>query len=117
MSEKRYQEVLITTDDLELLKKYQEKYGVSLLSSVPSVSSSFEDDTSKRVIKLPDEITKLREDHEELKRDFKYLESVFERLLDTLNVTLNDMEGKIEDNFSCDLVETEKAYKDYFTNV
>ncbi len=114
MSEKRYQTVLMSTDDIESLKKYQEKYGVNILSSLPTqpVSLPFSD-TSEQVINLQ-EMTKLREDHEKLKKDFKHLESAFARLLETLNVTLNKMQSKIDRGYTEFRLEYKK---DYFTNV
>ena len=118
MSEKRYQSVLMSTDDLESLKKYQKKYGVNVLmdvSSLPTPSVSLGSDSSE-------EMTKLREDHEKLKEEFKHLESAFARLLDTLNVILNKVESRIENNYYAtsqdyEYTPSDVSKKDYFTNV
>ena len=97
----------MSVDDIESLKKYQEKYGVNLFpSSVQNVS----------VINLP-EMTELQEDHEKLKEEFKHLESAFARLLETLNVTLNKLESRIEIIFYGPSQDLEVSKKDYFTNV
>lgn len=74
-----YQEVLISTQDLESLKKYQKKCGVNIISPAPLLSPR------KSVSDNLSEITKLREDYEELKRNFVHLKSTIE----TSNVTLN----------------------------
>ncbi len=132
MSEKRYETVLMSTDDIESLKKYQEKYGVNVLStaphsvladvptqpvSLPSGCSICNSNNDVRLCELCDSLackehstsfidpkdalvcaicnvrsvsntvilsrkmTKLREDHEELKKKIEYIESSLSRLL------------------------------------
>ncbi|MBV1952709.1 MAG: hypothetical protein KUG64_11015 [Cycloclasticus sp.] len=69
--------------DLALLREYQEKNGIAILSSLPSQSVETFSDGREDLTKLREDLTKFREDHEELKKRCLNLEDCV-RMLTTV---------------------------------